>query len=112
MKRISIICLLPMIALSAAAAPPALAEEASYTLTLGDKGFEPGTLEVSAGKKISLIVKNEKKKPAEFESVALNREKVIPPGKSVTISIGPLTAGTYSYFDDFDTSHQGTISAK
>ncbi len=114
MNRISVIicALLAIASIATAAALPTSAQEASYTLTIGDKGFEPGTLDVRAGEKISLTVKNTKKKPAEFESVALNREKIVPPGRSVTISIGPLEAGTYGFFDDFDNSHQGTISAK
>ena len=88
------------------------AQEASAALTLGPKGFEPGTLTVKAGVKIQLTVKNATGDAAEFESAELNREKVVPAGGSAVIYIGPLSPGIYPFFDDFNQSVQGRIIAK
>ena len=88
------------------------AQDASALLTIGASGFQPSTLTVRAGVKIQLTVKNATGKAAEFESAELNREKVIPAGASATIYIGPLAAGTYSFFDDFNKSSKGQIIAK
>jgi hypothetical protein len=58
------------------------------------------------------MVRNATRRPAEFESAELNREKVIPAGTSATIYIGPLSPGSYPFFDDFQQSRRGTIIAK
>lgn len=83
-----------------------------YALTIHDDRFEPATLEVKAGVKFQIEVKNARKVAAEWESEDINREKVIPAGKSAVINIGPLKAGTYSMFDDFHKSTTGKIVAK
>ena len=91
---------------------PVAAQEASYSLTIHDTRFEPTTLNVKAGTKFKLVVRNARKVAAEFESAELNREKVIPPGQTVTIYIGPLAPGTYPFFDDFHQSTRGQMIAK
>jgi len=92
-------------------AAPARADETA-SLTIKNHHFEPRTLTVKAGTKIAIQVTNAGTEPAEFESSELNREKVIPPGKSVTIYVGPLIPGTYPFFDDFDQANTGQIVAK
>ena len=99
-------------ALIAIIATPLASAEETYKLSIGEQGFEPATLEIPAGKKISLTVTNNTKKAAEFESEKLGREKIIPAGRGATISIGPLKAGTYEFLDDFNKSHKGAINAK
>ena len=93
------------------AAVPALAE--TYTLVLKDHSFEPRTLEVPAGQKFTLIVKNQDGTPAEFESDDFKREKIIPGNSEAKINVGPLKPGSYSFFDEF---HQdkanGTLIVK
>jgi hypothetical protein len=69
-------------------------------------------LEVPSGVKFKLVVTNARKAAAEFESHELNREKVIPAGKSATISVGPLKPGNYSFFDDFRKSTKGQMIVK
>jgi plastocyanin len=96
---------------SAAAVLPASADD-EYKLTMSDSGFEPATLTIPAGKKITLSVTNASKKAAEFESSDISREKVIPAGKTVTISVGPLKAGTYEFEDDFNKAHKGKLTVK
>jgi plastocyanin len=90
----------------------AQAQETTLNLTIHDTKFEPATLQVPAGAKIKLSVRNARSKPAEFESHELNREKVIAPGTTAVINIGPLSAGTYGFFDDFNKSTRGQIVAK
>lgn len=91
---------------------PALAQEASYSLTIRNQKFEPSTLHVKSGVKIKLTVTNATGKAAEFESAELNREKVIPAGSSGVIYVGPLAPGSYPFFDDFNQSNRGQIIAK
>jgi plastocyanin len=88
------------------------AQESSYAITIHDDRFEPSTLNVKAGVKFQLHVKNARKVAAEFESSELNREKVVPAGQSAVIYIGPLSPGTYPFFDDFHQSTRGRIVAK
>ncbi len=97
--------------LCVASAAPVRAQD-SYSLTIHDTHFEPSTLNVKAGVKFQLRVTNARKVAAEFESAELNREKVIPPGQSAVIYIGPLAPGTYPFFDDFHQSTRGRIVAK
>lgn len=92
-----------VLALSWALGTVAVAADAvpSYQLTVKDGRFSPETLEVPAGKKVKLVVKNEGPGAEEFESHDLNREKLIPAGKSADIFIGPLKPGTYGFFGEF-----------
>jgi hypothetical protein len=80
---------------------------ADYTLTIKDHKFDPPELAVPAGQKIKLTVKNLDPTPAEFESYDLNREKIIKGGAEAVVTIGPLDAGTYKFFDEF---HEDTAT--
>lgn len=80
------------------------AEAASYVLTAKDGHFVPETLELPAGQKVIVVVKNDGPGAEEFESSDLNREKVIAPGKNIEVILGPLKAGTYAFFGDFHPS--------
>lgn len=106
--------LMPLLAAAvvAVSAGAGLCQEASHSLTIRDHQFHPNTLTVKAGTKVRLTVTNAQKEAAEFESAELNREKVIPPGSSATIYIGPLQPGSYGFFDDFHQSTKGQIVAK
>jgi Cupredoxin-like domain len=89
------------------------AQEASYTLVIKDHRFQPAEIEIPAGQKIALIVKNDDPTPEEFESTELRREKVVPGGGQVTIYIGPLKPGRYEFFGDFNPkTARGHIIAK
>jgi plastocyanin len=107
--------LLSLAALLAVALPsvsPARAQDASATLTMTKSGFQPSTVNVKAGVKVKLTVHNAQSDAAEFESAELNREKVIPPGGSATVYVGPLEPGSYGFFDEFHPSSTGRIVAK
>jgi plastocyanin len=77
------------------------AEMASYQLTIKDHRFQPERVEIPAGQKVKLVIKNEDPTAEEFESSDLNREKVVPAGKTLEVFIGPLKTGTYGFFGDF-----------
>jgi hypothetical protein len=78
------------------------AQEPTYTLVIKDHKFQPAEIEIPAGQKITLLVKNEDPTPEEFESNQLRREKVIPGGQQATVYIGPLKPGKYEFFGDFN----------
>ena len=60
-----------------------------------------------------LIVENQDKTIEVFESHDLNREKIVGAGKSIKIYIGPLEAGVYKFFGEFNQkTAQGTITVK
>jgi plastocyanin len=92
---------------------PFTAHAADYMLKIKDHQFQPAELTIPSGKKIKLTVENQDATPEEFESHALNREKVIPGHSSATIYIGPLTPGRYPFFGEFhETTAQGVIIAQ
>ncbi|HKJ52834.1 MAG TPA: cupredoxin domain-containing protein [Gammaproteobacteria bacterium] len=92
---------------------PAAADTPQFDLTIKDHRFEPETLVVPAGTKIKLSISNLDPTPEEFESHELNREKIVPGGKMAIVFIGPLEAGEYRYYGEFnqDTA-QGRIVAE
>ncbi len=97
------------VALSASAA---LAED-ELALTIQDHKFQPSELRVPANRKIKLVITNRDASAEEFESPALNREKVVPPGKSVTIYIGPLAPGRYPFVGEYhEKTAQGAVIAE
>lgn len=89
-----------LIAIFAAGMAQAQADDAPV-LTIKDHKFQPERLEVPAGVKFKLTVKNNDTTAEEFESFELNREKVVPPGREVPVFLGPLDRGQYPFFGDF-----------
>jgi len=73
-----------------------------FRLVIKDHRFEPAELQVPAGKKLKLVVENQDATPEEFESHSLKREKVVAAGGTITVLIGPLEAGTYDFFGEFN----------
>ena len=90
-----------LIALLAAASLSTWAADGEYKLVIRDHRFEPAELRVPARQKIKLVVHNQDATPEEFESHALNREKVIAPGAQASIRVGPLAPGRYPFFGEF-----------
>jgi hypothetical protein len=99
-------------ALLIAIAAPALGDQPSISIAIRDGGFAPAEIEVPIGTKIELSIRNEQQRAAEFESTALRREKVIPPGATGTVYVGPLQPGRYEFFDDFQPNNRGFLVAK
>jgi Cupredoxin-like domain len=82
----------------------ALAQTPEFKLTIKEHRFTPTELRVPANKKVKLVVANEDPTPEEFESHALNREKVIPGRSSASIFIGPLRPGRYPFEGEFNSA--------
>jgi len=99
--------------LSLMLATAALAADPEFALTIKDHRFEPAELTVPAGQKVKLVVQNQDATPEEFESKALNREKVIAGKTSATIFIGPLNPGRYPFIGEYnETTAKGVVIAK
>jgi plastocyanin len=89
---------------------PAFAAEDEFKLVIQDHKFQPTELVVPAGKKVKLVIENRDATPEEFESHALNREKVIAGKSTATIFIGPLKAGRYPFVGEYnEKTAQGVI---
>jgi plastocyanin len=96
-----------------AIAGPARAADPTFALTINNHVFEPAELQVPAGQKFRLVVKNMDSTPEEFDSADLKREKVVPAKSEATIVIGPLKAGTYKFMGEFhESTAKGTLVAK
>jgi len=94
-------------------ARPALAADPDFTIAIKDHRFEPAELQVPAGKKFTLLVKNLDPTAEEFESHDLKRERVIPGKSQATFTIGPLKPGTYKFVGEFNQSTaKGSLVAK
>lgn len=84
-----------------------------FTIKIKNHKFDPAELTVPANEKVKLRVINEDSTAEEFESYELDREKVISGGSSAVIFIGPLKAGEYPFFGEFNPeTAQGKIFAK
>ena len=85
----------------------------NYMLTLKDHQFQPAEIRIPSGTKIKLTVDNQDATPEEFDSHALNREKVIAGRSTATIFIGPLDPGRYPFTGEFHSATaQGTVVAQ
>lgn len=83
-----------------------------FHLVLQNHKFVPATLKVPANTKFKVLVTNRNAVPSEFESADFNREKIVLPGSTITVFIGPLDKGTYKFFDDFNQATTGTLVAE
>jgi plastocyanin len=106
-RQIGVVSLALVILLAAAGL--AGAEDPQFTLVIKEHRFTPAELQIPAGVKVKLMIKNEDSTPEEFESRELHREKVVPPGQQIVVIVGPLSAGTYDFFGDF---HHDTARGK
>lgn len=89
------------------------AETPEYQLVIKDHKFSPENIDIPAGKKVKLVVKNQDPTPEEFESHDLNREKMVPGGSKIIIYVGPLDAGNYKFFGEFNPkTAKGTLTVK
>jgi plastocyanin len=92
---------------------PTRAADAEVVLIIKNHRFEPAELKVPAGQRVKLIVHNQDSTPEEFESHALNREKIVPAGAKATLFIGPLKPGRYPFFGEYNqATAQGFVVAE
>jgi high-affinity iron transporter len=98
--------------LLAAFAAPALADDPSFSILLKNNQFVPSEVQIPAGAKVKLVVRNDNPTASEFESTQFHREKVVPPGQEITVFVGPLDPGSYEFFDDFHPETRGHLVVK
>ena len=80
---------------------PAFAALPVINLTVHAGHFRPKQVQVPAGRKFKLRVANKGPAVEEFESTDLNRERIVAPGASIEVYLGPLAPGRYKFFGDF-----------
>ena len=91
----------------------AYAAEPELLLVIRNHRFEPVELKVPADQRVKLIVHNQDSTAEEFESHDLNREKIVPAGGKVSIFIGPLKAGRYSFTGEYnEATAKGVVIAE
>jgi hypothetical protein len=106
-----------VIALLLACVAPAAAALAqtpmpTIAITLRDHRFAPQDVPAPSGVKVRLLVHNAQAIPAEFESSSLHREKIVTPGATISVLVGPLDPGSYEFFDDFHSATRGHLVVK
>jgi len=80
------------------------AELTTFSVVIKGGRIIPARLEVPAGQKIKLAIRNEGPGPSEFENLDLRVEKVLAPGASSFVVIHSLKPGNYRFFDEFHPS--------
>jgi plastocyanin len=89
------------------------AAEPEVKLVIQDHRFQPAELTVPAGKKIRLAIENRDATAEEFESKALDREKVIAGKSSATLFVGPLAPGRYPFVGEYhEATAKGVVVAE
>ena len=81
--------------------PVRAAEGPSFEVVAQDGQWQPRELQVPAGVKLRLTLRNTGKTPVEFENLALRIEKVVMPDSASTVTLQPLSAGSYQLVDEF-----------
>src|SRR5579884_3007130 len=86
------------------------ANEPEFALTLRDHKFTPAEIRVPANTKVKLIVDNQDATPKEFDSHALNREKVIASKSKAQMFVGRLAPGGYRFMGELhEETAQGAV---
>jgi len=86
-----------------------MAEKPVFEIEIRNHLFTPDEIIIPAHTKVKLLIRNSDPTPEEFESYALNREKVILGKRRATIFVGPLAPGEYPFFGEF---HPQTAQGK
>lgn len=93
--------LLAILACGLTAQPVHAAEEAAFEIVARDGRLLPEVLEVPAGVKLKLTLRNEGKTAIEFENLELRVEKIVAPDSASRVVLQPLKPGTYVFVDEF-----------
>ncbi len=109
MRNLSVKCSLIFV-LAFAYVQDTWAKRPEFVLELKNNLFYPAEITIPANTKVKLIIHNKDATPEEFDSFALNREKVIFAHKKAVIFIGPIPPGRYDFFGEYHpNSAKGTI---
>jgi Cupredoxin-like domain len=80
----------------------ALAEDPiSINVTLKDHRFTPSEIHVPSGKRVDLHIRNEDDAADEFDSTALQVEKIVPAKSTVLVHLRPLGPGRFPFMGEF-----------
>jgi len=94
--RLCVCIIAVFLASASAAATP------EFEIEIQNHLFRPDTITIPANTKVKLLIYNRDPTPEEFESYELNREKVVLGGHKAVVFIGPLVAGEYTFFGEFN----------
>ena len=76
-------------------------------------GLLVGSPAFAADDEFKLVIENRDATPEEFESHALNREKVIAGKSTASVFIGPLKPGRYEFVGEYnEKTAKGVVIAK
>ncbi len=89
-----------------------MADVPSFSISLKNNQFVPSEVQIPAGAKVKLVVRNDNQTASEFESNQLHREKIVGPGQEITVFVGPLDPGSYEFFDDLHPQTRGHLVVK
>ena len=87
----------------------AFAEVEYIDLQIKEHKFIPEVIYSTADAVIKIRVSNFDQTVEEFESYDLKREKIVPAGGKIIVTVGPLKPGEYSFFGEF---HESTAQGK
>ncbi len=73
----------------------------TFEIVAKDDRLSPERLEVPAGQRIKLILRNQGKSPIEFENLGMRVEKVLAPGATSFVVLPRLKPGEYEFIDEF-----------
>ena len=73
----------------------------AFAVTARDGRLLPERIEVPAGRRVKLTLKNEGASPVEFENLDLRVEKVLAPGAASFVVVPSLKPGSYRFVDEF-----------
>ncbi len=95
-------------------AASAIADEiTNVPVTLKDHKFSPAEIHVAAGKPAILTITNRDPTPEEFDSSALQIEKVIGGGQYGIVRLRPLSPGRYPFMGEYNSgTAQGVVVAE
>jgi plastocyanin len=93
---VTVVMLVVMLAgLSASASAVDAPREAAVVVR--NQAFSPAEIRVKAGAPFILVITNQDKSAARFESQSLKIEKLILPGQTVRMRVPALARGTYPF---------------
>ncbi len=105
---------LSLLAVTLALSVPAFADDLmTIPVTIKNHRFSPSEINVPTGKPVVLAVKNEDPTVEEFDSSALQIEKVIAGNGAATVRLRPLGPGRYPFMGEFHAqTAQGVVISK
>jgi hypothetical protein len=83
-----------------------------FRVVLHDGSIAPPRLSVPAGHPFKLEISNTGTTPAEFESIALHKERVLAAGVTASLVFRRLEPGEYDFFDDFHPNARAVLVAE